>query len=118
VVATIILLDVVHALRPRALLRELANRFQAGSFLLLLISLFPARSAIIILFTRFAFMPRVFVYDTGFGTAGDTCKDVALLTAQVNLAAIACSAPSEVGCYRLLACPLGRGKGGGTYNLR
>jgi hypothetical protein len=118
VVTTIVLFDVVHAIWPWALLRELANRLQACSFLRLLISLFPARRTIIVLLTSLAFMPRVFVNDAGFGAARNTCKDVALFATQVDLAAVACSAPSKVGCHRLLACLSSREKGRITYDLR
>jgi hypothetical protein len=66
VVASVVLLDVVDAILPRALLRKLSNRLEAGGLLRLLITLLAARRAVLVLFASLTFMPCAFVQDTHF----------------------------------------------------
>jgi hypothetical protein len=104
VVAPIILLDVVHTVAARTLLREFADGLKTCGFLRLLIALLAARCTILIVLACFAFMPVVLVEDTHLVATRDTCEDVAFHAAHMNLARVARSTPSKVGCTVTLTC--------------
>ena len=68
-IAPIVLLDVVDAVRSWTFLRRLSNRRKTRSFLGFLVSLFSPRRSVLILLASLALVPRVLVDDTDFVAA-------------------------------------------------